>query len=419
MDAIEGILRALWPHGTAVVLLNFARWCRTLDGGAMQTSNSRGHRACQRLLFNRSHGRASVARVPAPEPWAARLARVAAHYGATAVSLFEALRPLVESGELPLSDFTHDGIHGIVWPRGTTRGAVYATFVGDALAGAVDTTLLEYSATAWTPNRRAWRAAAPHHPLRPQSREQQWQKARGAELPQALSRGAESSLLGVRCYGSLGRQSVGRWVKVASGGIKQCKTAGPAHSQNFQCFHQVLDSAGRKRNVGGATVTSGLPPGWAQTDHECGYDRTLRGWVPALARGTFKPGLTSVHPNDTVSLVVDSTAGGGAAGTATAMLQLTYLQSYDECGVLRVECVAGCVCTAATIDTLLPGAKYAALNRSAVRVSQASRCEVRLINVGRPAGGGGLCPTADSPCTKVKLVGLSVLREPGHRGIYR
>ena len=242
------------------------------------------------------------------------------------------------------------------------------------------------------------------HPTAPRSQTQP------QVMPSAISQGANSAVLGLRCYGSLGRQSVGRWVRIAPDGVTQCKTVGASLSQ-FECFRMFLDAKGRKR-TGASSLHEGLPPGWVQTDHECAYDQAHQAWAPAVARGSYKPGLTSVHINDTISFVVDSTAGGAGSHRST-LLQLTYLQSYDEVGVLHVECVTGCTCSAATIDTLLPSAKYAALHRSNVRVSQASRCEVRLTNVGRPARHHSRCPSTGSPCTKVKLAGLSVVEESG------
>lgn len=156
-----------------------------------------------------------------------------------------------------------------------------------------------------------------------------------------------------------------------------------------------------------------------------------------------KPGLTSTSPGDSVRLRIDTSLGlgdahgGGGAPREQPSVQLTYLRSYEQAGVLSVECTAGCSCAAQRIQTLDVGAlatlhtaafpvreisqSGSACRRMGMRsatphacpcptpaqVSEGPNCTLTLRNVSPRK-----CPTAlvaaSGPCTKLKVVALAV-----------
>lgn len=80
--------------------------------------------------------------------------------------------------------------------------------------------------------------------------------------------------------------------------------------------------------------------------------------------------------------------------------------------MLRLECVGGCSCEPTVIDTLTPDRKFATLDSTAIPVTQSARCRLRLVNVSPAARAGCKAP----PCTKLKLVALSVSGALGASG---
>ena len=62
-------------------------------------------------------------------------------------------------------------------------------------------------------------------------------------------------------------------------------------------------------------------------------------------------------------------------------LAITALRSYDDMGVLRIECESGCTCVPSDIDMLTAKEGYALQVTRNVRVTQADQCRVRLENV--------------------------------------
>ena len=89
-------------------------------------------------------------------------------------------------------------------------------------------------------------------------------------------------------------------------------------------------------------------------------------------------------------------------------MQLTYLQSYEQVGVLRIECVSGCQCATQRLQTLEPS-RLATLNTTLWQVSESRMCTLRLTNVS-PRD----CGEVRGPCTKIKLVALAVAAAPDH-----
>jgi hypothetical protein len=165
--------------------------------------------------------------------------------------------------------------------------------------------------------------------------------------------------------------------------------------------------------------------GWELTRDELGYDRASRTWrpIPAASRGASKPGLTSVRRGDTVHLLIDTTFKASGEGASEAgegqrrrpVLQLTYLQSYEQTGILSIACASGCTCTPQRLDTLMPS-RLATLNTTVWHVSPSRVCLLRFTNVSPE---DGTCrddtvrtqknsSAAAGPCSKIKLVALAV-----------
>ena len=113
--AFETLLRSIWSSGTAIVLLNYANWCR--GGSGLLEKATLGHARCQSMLFNRSAARVNLRAALVPDPWELLLGRLAAYYGHGAVSVFHSLQPLATSGAIDAVDFTHDGKHPVYWPQ--------------------------------------------------------------------------------------------------------------------------------------------------------------------------------------------------------------------------------------------------------------------------------------------------------------
>lgn len=82
------------------------------------------------------------------------------------------------------------------------------------------------------------------------------------------------------------------------------------------------------------------------------------------------------------------------------------LKSYEQMGVLRLECIRGCACEPLLVDLLRPETRFATLDAARTgRISRSRRCAVAFTNVSpRPVPG-------QEPRTKLKLVSLAVLRE--------
>ena len=121
-----------------------------------------------------------------------------------------------------------------------------------------------------------------------------------------------------------------------------------------------------------------------------------------------KPGITSLSIGDEMEITIDTTLASRSDELApatnttasTVALTVTFLQSYEQVGMLQIECVEGCTCTETMIDTRAPSAQFALLSTSDVLVSQAHTCRLRLINVS---------PVSRAPGgTKIKISELGI-----------
>ena len=312
-------------------------------------------------------------------------------------------------------------------PGGTDLGHVYVSYIADALAFAVDPMTVTHHDRLWT-----GRKVAPPRNLKSRRNHASnlWAQIASAQreprgeggaadgagvvatshvLPAPLSREVDQ-LRGVRCYGWAGRSVAkkgsnrGAWPKSVVSGV--------------------------------AWAGDGLnSSGWAFTNVEVMFDGQR--WVP-LAKRSKKPGLTSVTPGDSFEVAVDtslreeadaaSPPTGGATGYArqpnhediaaaslvsssrpssasvvVPVLQVTFLESYEQVGILRVSCVRACTCAPLHVDTLQPRRRFATLSTAlSGPVTRAERCVLRVTNES-PA------PMGNASRTKVKLVSLAVL----------
>ena len=379
--AIEALVRSLYTLNVAVILINMPSWCIGQSG--KREHRVHGHERCQRMIFDRSRTRANIRASIIPDRYDDQLTRVAVHYGQTAVSPFNALQPLISDGLVDVLDFTHDGKHPILFPRGTRRGSVLSRYMADLLAHAIDPTLLRHDRDG------VWRGGNPEPqnntidvlpPSTQVTSHASWRMLPIGEpttrtplkgLPPALAPGLTSAARGVRCYGWGARGTRGSWKSIM--------------------FHDQ---------------------GWNLTREELGYDEISKAWKP-LAIKRAKPGLTSISTGDAMNLKIDTTLDGGSQAVMglkrsgeRAMVQLTYLQSYEQVGVLQMECVSGCQCDAQRIQTLNPG-RLATLNTSLWPVTESRTCTLRFTNIS-PL----LCGSTPGPCTKIKLVALAVAATP-------
>ena len=386
--SIESLVRALWTLDVAVILLNMPVWC--LGETGERRSHVHGHTQCQRMIFNRTLSRTSIAAAELPEKYDATLRAVALNYKQTSISVFDALQPLIADGSLNLVDFTHDGKHPIMYPRGTRRGSVYSRYIADLLAHAVEPSLLgdERGNSIWHGRSPAARDAMASLGGPQNGQKASWRvlprivpavqpaaHRRAQPLPPALTPGLASSTRGIRCYGWGARATRGSWKSIILSDI-----------------------------------------GWNLTREELAYDEIAAAWKPLPIR-RFKPGLTSVSHGDSMTLHIDTSLDDSdsalgrpsksyGSGNEHAMVQLTYLQSYEQVGMLRIECVSGCNCTEQRLQTLEPS-RLATLNTSLWRVSESRKCKLRFTNVSPNS-----CGAARGPCTKVKLVALAVAAAP-------
>ena len=419
--SLEKLLRFLHPKDTAVVFLNMANWCR--GGEGVVAWEVMGHAKCQRMLFDPERSVSNLGRAPVPDEWHGKLAQLAGHYGHASVSTFHALMPLVVTGQLNASDFTQDGMHPIYWPRGTDLGHVYVSYIADALAFAIDPSAVSLHTRLWTGRRRQ----APLSNLLSRRRHSASLWAQIASEQRRLVTGRASG----KTAGdgeAVGRTGVGALPPPLSSEVDELR--------GVRCYGWAGRSVAHKGGNRGAwpkAVVSGVAwtgdglngSGWALTNVEVMYNGQR--WVP-LAKRSKKPGLTSVTPGDAFEVAVDtslreeaqaaasaakSSSGsvsepsarhGEAASTALVpVLQVTYLESYEQVGVLRVTCVRACSCQPLRVDTLEPKRRFATLSTAlSGPVTRSPRCVLRVMNESpQPAG--------NASRTKVKVVSLAVL----------
>ena len=390
---IEQIFRFL-PMSTAVVLLNFVDWCAKLGSlefdenvfyGPVRTLS--GHANCQRSLRNRTRTRGALTRLRDHDVWHEKLAALARHYGHESVSMFSALRPALAAGTPDAFDLTQDGLHPsyyCVRDGGgciAERSALYNAFTADAIAHAVDASLLDPTAQMVDPGV----GASSHHWL---------------VLPAPLSTGIGNEAP-VRCW----------------------------RGDRLRCALQPVDPTARMgsmaRCIGRRWVASSRNE-WRWLDDDLFFvsaasnsilDGRVAGAWQLVPRKNPRPGLNSVVPGDNVTFLLDTRVPKGRH----AVLGLQLLTSYNQVGVVRVECIdAGCPCEPVTFDALRPAEPHAMHGRFSLDISQSVACLVRVTNISPggviPVEGASVrresqhapqrlraCPVDAGPCTKLKL----------------
>ena len=328
---------------------------------------------------------------------------------------------------------THTGIHPAYWPLSSNRGAMYTNAISDALAFAIEPRALRFRTGVWVrgirvqarcipprrslPNdagfhlvsqdgsgvRRHVKLGSPHRGLGPAKigSISATAAAASAELPAWLNEGLEG-VRGVRCYSA----------RVLQRGLNLF-AALPAECQ-------------RRGSPARVPVAEAAPPcderdrgGWLATNQEIIY-RGAWAPLPKDPAKPAKPGITSLSIGDAMELTIDTTDTGShtrasnedestpatsRAPTSTA-LTVTFLQSYEQVGMVRFTCVRGCECAETTVDTLAPAAQFALMSTSEILVSQAHECRLRLTNVSPVSRGPG--------GTKVKISELGISTGPHH-----
>lgn len=387
LKSVEVLLRFATARGIASVLLVLPDWCHFLPHIRAIGKDVSHHVACQRALYARNETRAALARERGGDPHTRKMAPLAAHYRQTAISMFDALLPLVAHPDaIDLVEFTQDGIHPAYWPELSNRGAMYSFAISDALAYALEPRALRFPPGVWDGSgvRLDVELGAARRGTRPEV----GMSATAADtpasgLPAWLTDGMQGHR-GVRCYSAKRLQ------------------------QSVRSFKATPACNDARELVSGC--------GWLATTEEFVYDSTVaRGsWGP-LPRDPAKPpkpGITSLSIGDAVEITIDTTLASEAEPapsandtfSGAAALSITFLQSYEQVGVLQITCLRGCECTQVTVDTRQPDAHFALLNTSELSVSQARECRVRLRNVS---------PASRAPGgTKIKISQLGVSVPP-------
>jgi hypothetical protein len=443
---IEGLVRALCRvSNAAVLLLNMPVWCFRANG--RRGAGVHHHNVCRRIVYDRARSRAHVAAAASPDQQDAAFRRVAEHYSqvASSVSVFDALQPLIAGGALDLVDFTSDGKHPHVFPLATRRGEVYSRYIADLLAFAIEPRLLKASAGSGP-----WRGIVPGSAEDEDSRQSvarvvasEASDAAGARRV-GVSRRTATGVAGMPPMAGLSRQRLPSEPERLRPRLPLPPPLAPplAHTAEVQGIRCYGWGARATRGKWEAIMAPQAPPaghttgsaGWRLTRQELAWHAAEREWRPAPSEsragtGVGKPGLTSVTPGDVLELEISTSleggnrGGGGGGGKQGggrgegfggehAAVQVTYLQSYEQVGVVHIECVRGCSCAMKRLDALVPG-RLATLNTALWRVSEARKCTLRLTNKSPPgscgagsAAGAGVGGAA--PCTKIKLVALAV-----------
>lgn len=402
IDAFEKLLRYLWPTSTAVLFLNLGNFCRGANGTV--SDDVMGHAKCQRMLFDGYASAANIGRATFPDPWHERLGQLAVHYGHSAVSMFDALQPLIASQAIKISEITQDGMHPTYWPRRSNLARVYVTYTADALAYAVDPTSVTHHNGIWNGRRRDVKDAARVARMKEVGREADAITAtrfRSANrrhsvratttnltrlpvatvsqlvLPHSLVADVDD-VTGMRCYG---------WV--GYGGARGNEHRGSWFAPGF-----LLE---------GVSLQGHYSTAWAYTESEVVYSLQANGWVPN-PKPAKKAGLTSVTPGDRLIMKVDTSFSFKSNDSHLApALQIMYLRSYEQTGILKIECTSGCRCTPWQIDTLEPKRRFATLDTAmSPPISRARSCMLAFTNIS-PHPRGGV------PRTKLKIVSIAVV----------
>lgn len=402
MLSVERLLR-YWAPTAAVVLLNFPHWCWLKPLASSARPGQPGHdgqpslsSACQRSMHDGTMARllTNPGSVEADQKMMRRMASLAAWYNQSSASPLASLYGPITSGELSLFDVTRDGVHptghGVeaAWRR-PSDGLVYSAYVADLLAHAIDPSALDEGAL-WP----ARPPIAPRAELPPLGRDKEAtslegraarlgsRHRRGASgLPPALAPDADAQH-GVRCYGLVNRRERSK----LSWGYAGRRPGRPVIALGGWFFSQheyAFDTSNRS--------CSGWQGGGQAAPDACWSARTLR--AP-------KPGLTSLRRGDAIEIAVDASVPHGAPA-----IEIAYLASYEQVGVLRVACLHNCTCAPVDVDALRPAESHAQLAAAAVALDAgASRDRLRDCRLGLT----NASPEARR-APKVKVVGWSVV----------
>ncbi|PSC73416.1 hypothetical protein C2E20_3417 [Micractinium conductrix] len=153
-----------------------------------------------------------------------------------------------------------------------------------------------------------------------------------------------------------------------------------------------------KNPVGAASVCAMLEDFKKVVTHRSGFQFVAhRPDAPTFALQKWR--WQGNRPGDWVEMEVNTVAEG-AHRRALATVMLVHLRSYENMGLARVECVEGCACPPAALDTLWR-IKASIFYAFAHKVTQHPRCRLRVTIEDEPG-------RAQQQAHKVSLTGLMV-----------
>ncbi|KAG1660750.1 hypothetical protein FOA52_010624 [Chlamydomonas sp. UWO 241] len=193
-------------------------------------------------------------------------------------------------------------------------------------------------------------------------------------------------------------------IHLISSVLAQVKSSEPAALQPQPLPPPMIpgnhESANDKCFIGGSFVAT------VQEPHE--------GWEWANeAKNSLRPkwGFISTTAGSALKVKVDTRASASAsADNSDVMVQIAYLQSYENMGKASITCEGGCACPASTpIDGHNPGDKTSQTHLHAFYVSQAEDCIIVFT----------VLPETGSGQHKVKLTGVIISEESGKQAEWR
>lgn len=373
LSDIEALLHRLQLYDTAVILLNFPNWCGTLNSRERHAQRCHERMAHSDWWTMHAAGQANDTH--------RRLAQLASWYDQRAASMYHALQPLLAAAAVwgyDIRNITDDGVHPNCNLHKSNIPCLYTTWTADVLAHTIDPTLLTSVNAEWIGTERILLSPTPHSPQTSVSPtfppKPRFPSSYHARPPLFMSQGVNP--IGVRCYGTVnGRQR----------GLKRL-------------LHAAV----------------GTPIGWAMLHSELSYNTSISQWEARQTASIKMPGFTSVTNGDTLMLQIDTTTGTNrhrGSSNTSSQLKLTYLESYEQAGVVHISCHETCTCSAQSLDTLNPDSRYALMKSYSFDISQHPSCKLQLQNVspGTNSRDLHLCPTRRGPCTKLKVAGLAIL----------
>lgn len=138
---------------------------------------------------------------------------------------------------------------------------------------------------------------------------------------------------------------------------------------------------------------------WGYVANTTGAVLRLRVDTTSVLRPTGPPPSSSLDPGSGGG---DGTEGGSGAGAVANAVSISFLRSYENMGMARVACDAGCTCDPTVINGHWP-VHHSELGIHTFRASQHQDCEISITILEETKSGGHKC----------KLSGVMVNEEAG------